>query len=802
MNIIHRDVSPQNILISFDGEVKMIDFGIAKAANRASKTQVGVLKGKFAYMSPEQVRGLPIDRRSDVFAVGIVLYEMLTGERLFIAESDFSTLQRVRDAVVETPTSFNRNIPGELEQIVLKALARDVEDRYQWASELAEALQPFLIQGRTIYGPKKMGETIREDYAPEVAAERAKMEHFRTVGGEGDQFGGASEETEPQDSESYGLPDVPTSSDETGENDFSEDSEGETIIFEASRAGSILEQSLGLGEKQPDESHAQTQDASITAESDAEGFHGSEDADATIVQMTSPFFRKQEPNMHQAQGAATDVSEDAKNESDADQNHDITGVDDAARGTLPSNESDMATMAIPIEELRKGDARFQEFSKDDPNKLSTSGDNPSLTLPENSDANDLVGSNESTAAAQEPLQDEEGEGEGETGGFSYTADTVGLAPEDAEAIFHRGRLIDTRDFTVGSGTGGHAPPVRPATNTWQGGVSANAITASQSVAPEDKPDLGQSIGSQGGSFSEFYGSRKSANPVIALLASWIRVVPKPFRAPVFMAIGAVFALLLVLMAVATQRVFNTPMGQIELQKVGELPLPSGIQIFLDGTLVGDKLPLRLSEVSPGKHMVKAEAPPPCENAEFEVTVLENQAAFIPIPIYCGNKNDEEKAKAPVFTKWEVNIRAVDHRGRAVKNARVYIGGKKAGVTPFSTLLPRETASVDIRLEASGYKTKKLTAAHNGIEKPPSIVVDLGVKKETAGKSAALAPKKNSPNKVKKMATLELLVRPDATVFVDGKSTGNHAAHGESCAQSFCRDARDRVFGEADSKSTT
>ena len=81
----------------------MIDFGIAKAANRASKTQVGVLKGKFAYMSPEQVCGSLIDRRSDVFAVGIVLYEMLTGERLFIAESDFSTLQRVRDAVVGTP---------------------------------------------------------------------------------------------------------------------------------------------------------------------------------------------------------------------------------------------------------------------------------------------------------------------------------------------------------------------------------------------------------------------------------------------------------------------------------------------------------------------------------------------------------------------------------------------------------------------------------------------------------------------------------------------------------------------------
>jgi serine/threonine protein kinase len=92
LNIVHRDVSPQNLLISYEGEVKIIDFGIAKAANKASKTQAGILKGKFGYMSPEQVRGLPLDRRSDIFSAGIILYELLTGERLFVGESDFSTL--------------------------------------------------------------------------------------------------------------------------------------------------------------------------------------------------------------------------------------------------------------------------------------------------------------------------------------------------------------------------------------------------------------------------------------------------------------------------------------------------------------------------------------------------------------------------------------------------------------------------------------------------------------------------------------------------------------------------------------
>src|SRR5688572_19714166 len=120
LNIIHRDVSPQNVLVSYEGECKLIDFGIAKAASRSSKTQAGVLKGKFGYMSPEQVRGLPLDRRSDIFAIGTLLYEMLTGERLFMGESDFSTLEKVRNAEIESPVTYNRNIPPALERVVMK----------------------------------------------------------------------------------------------------------------------------------------------------------------------------------------------------------------------------------------------------------------------------------------------------------------------------------------------------------------------------------------------------------------------------------------------------------------------------------------------------------------------------------------------------------------------------------------------------------------------------------------------------------------------------------------------------------
>src|SRR5439155_23022506 len=131
---IHRDISPQNILISYEGELKIIDFGIAKAATRSSRTQAGVLKGKFGYMSPEQVRGLPLDRRSDVFAIGTILYELLVADRLFVGESDFETLEKVRNVDVKPISQVNKAVPPALEKIIHKALAKDIDDRYQWGS--------------------------------------------------------------------------------------------------------------------------------------------------------------------------------------------------------------------------------------------------------------------------------------------------------------------------------------------------------------------------------------------------------------------------------------------------------------------------------------------------------------------------------------------------------------------------------------------------------------------------------------------------------------------------------------------
>ena len=171
LNLVHRDVSPQNVLIGYEGEVKLIDFGIAKAAGKASKTQAGILKGKFGYMSPEQVRGLPIDRRSDIFALGIVLYEMLTGERLFIGETDFSTLEKVRNVEIIPPSSFNTGIPEKLERIVLKALEKNVEDRYQNAIDLHDDLQLFMHSVGQFSSRKDLSAWMKRTFAEEMPSE-------------------------------------------------------------------------------------------------------------------------------------------------------------------------------------------------------------------------------------------------------------------------------------------------------------------------------------------------------------------------------------------------------------------------------------------------------------------------------------------------------------------------------------------------------------------------------------------------------------------------------------------------------
>lgn len=189
LNIIHRDVSPHNIMISFNGEVKIMDFGIAKAASRSTKTRVGTVKGKCAYMSPEQARGKPLDARSDLFALGVCLWEMLTGKRLFVGESDFETLNNVLKAEVPPASELNPEVPKELDAIVLKSLARDREERQadvgQFVSELRRWFYSSVPDPEAASIKTYMHELFNEEIAQlrqDVANEAQMMEQVRKGG--------------------------------------------------------------------------------------------------------------------------------------------------------------------------------------------------------------------------------------------------------------------------------------------------------------------------------------------------------------------------------------------------------------------------------------------------------------------------------------------------------------------------------------------------------------------------------------------------------------------------------------------
>jgi serine/threonine protein kinase len=144
LGLVHRDVSPQNVLISDEGDVKLCDFGIAKAVSKVGQTQMGALKGKLQYMSPEQAWGKAVDARSDIFSLGAVLFEMLTGERLFSGDSEMSVLESVRQGKTRSPREIDPSIPADVDAIVTRALAYQIQDRFQSAAEMSQRLETVL----------------------------------------------------------------------------------------------------------------------------------------------------------------------------------------------------------------------------------------------------------------------------------------------------------------------------------------------------------------------------------------------------------------------------------------------------------------------------------------------------------------------------------------------------------------------------------------------------------------------------------------------------------------------------------
>lgn len=162
LNIVHRDISPPNILLSKNGEIKLVDFGLAKANSQIESTDPGVVKGKFSYLSPEAASGIDVDHRADIFAAGIILWEMFTSRRLFYGDTDYQTVELVRQARIPSIQALNPEIDAELEGIVRKALARDPNHRYQQSADLGDALAQYLFSHRMKVTARDIASLVRD----------------------------------------------------------------------------------------------------------------------------------------------------------------------------------------------------------------------------------------------------------------------------------------------------------------------------------------------------------------------------------------------------------------------------------------------------------------------------------------------------------------------------------------------------------------------------------------------------------------------------------------------------------------
>ncbi|MBI5187077.1 MAG: serine/threonine protein kinase [Nitrospinae bacterium] len=171
LEIIHRDVSPHNTLFSYEGDVKLIDFGIAKTEIQVEQTQLGVRKGKLAYMSPEQLRGEPLDPRSDIFSLGIVLWELLTNKQMFAGKTDLDILGAMREHRLPPPRDINKDIPEELDAIVRKTLEVDRTKRFQTADEMEKALNDFSLAHKIDLSSRKIADYLKTNYKENIAKE-------------------------------------------------------------------------------------------------------------------------------------------------------------------------------------------------------------------------------------------------------------------------------------------------------------------------------------------------------------------------------------------------------------------------------------------------------------------------------------------------------------------------------------------------------------------------------------------------------------------------------------------------------
>ena len=180
-NIIHRDISPHNIMLTYEGAVKVIDFGIAKADSNSEATQAGTIKGKLSYLAPEYLDGMDLDHRYDQFAVGITLWEMLCSRKLFTAKNDLAVLKQIQACKIPKPSSINPNVPAELDEIVLKALSKDRNKRFENMDKLNRALVRFLYSNYPDFNATDLGYFAKQLFKEEISSDRKKFVEYGKI---------------------------------------------------------------------------------------------------------------------------------------------------------------------------------------------------------------------------------------------------------------------------------------------------------------------------------------------------------------------------------------------------------------------------------------------------------------------------------------------------------------------------------------------------------------------------------------------------------------------------------------------
>lgn len=183
LHVVHRDVSAENLFVTYDGIVQVVDFGIAHARQRVHHTSAGQVKGTFPYMAPEQMTAAVVDRRVDVWALGAVLWELLTLRRLFLRDNDVNTMYAVLSGEIRPPSDYRKDVPPELDSIVLRALQRNPDERWQTAREMGNALRRFLAKQEELVGPTELSDWMVELFPQGELRKRELMEIARTTDG-------------------------------------------------------------------------------------------------------------------------------------------------------------------------------------------------------------------------------------------------------------------------------------------------------------------------------------------------------------------------------------------------------------------------------------------------------------------------------------------------------------------------------------------------------------------------------------------------------------------------------------------